>query len=825
MFLIFSGDRNTKEIGRIPRIAVYLKHLEATKVYFPLSDRSHFAIADCNVEGKLIKTFAILEKLQFNNSDGTPFHLFACMCTDGTLQRERLRLLNREVKNHPSFQHDEESQYCIHAAAANAIGLGDTLIDLDNIVEDITVDQLSLNPLIVGIHDGESYGILSREDRSSVQRIRCRTCRSNVHACSHVRTYKLWCTENEIEFNVEEVNRKDSTKSFSCISENKIPYPLPEKLRNTLDRYESGSTTFPIDLIPPILEGGQKCKHGNTWDLRDPKEQGWLLSDDVRIYKSLSSLSNVSEGGLIRKLYFRPTIGSCGCFKSYDGQEDLLLNLDNKHFFYYGFLYSYLHLMMEGKNPLAAFFRATQSNYSTLSTTSVCSYNIFRLAWNSFARLIDINWNCSFQCPECGPTPSTVICDGTFLGMRKDLIPSLLYNSEETHTKPISGTMLKDRIYVVDSKTRKLLRVFSGIQVTKGIKGKRKITYTGALSKQQYKELMKKLVKEVPILASLIETLVEETNVYIAPDPYKQFFFELSLTSPVVGMFQIGGDQKALHILKQICNNEIDIFDSSMKNELSYLQKRAPLLCNFIFDLKQRNGNLPIKALAVLDDIMKTIVNTFMCCDTNKEYSDVVSNQLSFFPTLPTVHGKGKYKADGQQDKDNCRKEGYRHPTLTPGIFTVYCPHGICYGFEAMTECESPKVPFAIFKTRFPKAPDVIIYDNACNLHKYCLSREPDYFKNTRFLVDKFHWKCHIACSEGYNMERYTACVDTQTINSQINEQANAGLKRLQSQLTYMNADNFMFHISLFLSLKNREKIDKLTVNLAKNFIDNLNLD
>ena len=36
-----------------------------------------------------------------------------------------------------------------------------------------------------------------------------------------------------------------------------------------------------------------------------------------------------------------------------------------------------------------------------------------------------------------------------------------------------------------------------------------------------------------------------------------------------------------------------------------------------------------------------------------------------------------------------------------------------------------------------------MIYDNACNLHNYCLNREPQYFKNAWFIVDRFHWRNH----------------------------------------------------------------------------------
>ena len=40
-------------------------------------------------------------------------------------------------------------------------------------------------------------------------------------------------------------------------------------------------------------------------------------------------------------------------------------------------------------------------------------------------------------------------------------------------------------------------------------------------------------------------------------------------------------------------------------------------------------------------------------------------------------------------------------------------------------------------------------------------------------------------------------------INSQVNEQANAGLQRIKAHISYMKEDNFMFHVKLFLALTN----------------------
>lgn len=57
-----------------------------------------------------------------------------------------------------------------------------------------------------------------------------------------------------------------------------------------------------------------------------------------------------------------------------------------------------------------------------------------------------------------------------------------------------------------------------------------------------------------------------------------------------------------------------------------------------------------------------------------------------------------------------------------------------------------------------------------------------------------------IGCSIAYEMERYPQMAG---INSQVNEQANAGLKRIKGQLSYMTANNFLSHCAFYLWYKN----------------------
>ena len=106
-------------------------------------------------------------------------------------------------------------------------------------------------------------------------------------------------------------------------------------------------------------------------------------------------------------------------------------------------------------------------------------------------------------------------------------------------------------------------------------------------------------------------------------------------------------------------------------------------------------------------------------------------------------------------------------------------------------------MPFQIFKTRFTRPPENIVYDNSCRLHLYSLNREPVFFHATRFFVDRFHWRGHVGCNSGYCLDKYPSQNIAQ-INSQINEQTNAGLQRIK------------VHLSLFLAIKNVDIKKKL---------------
>ncbi|XP_067682006.1 uncharacterized protein [Haliotis asinina] len=97
--------------------------------------------------------------------------------------------------------------------------------------------------------------------------------------------------------------------------------------------------------------------------------------------------------------------------------------------------------------------------------------------------------------------------------------------------------------------------------------------------------------------------------------------------------------------------------------------------------------------------------------------------------------------------QEKSRESSFPHPRIVHSVLST-C---VCYGFSLMQDAESPNVPFTLLCTRFKKALKMMVYDNACNLHAYCMNRDPGFFKNTWSLVDRFHWPNHNGCHDGYH--------------------------------------------------------------------------
>ena len=73
------------------------------------------------------------------------------------------------------------------------------------------------------------------------------------------------------------------------------------------------------------------------------------------------------------------------------------------------------------------------------------------------------------------------------------------------------------------------------------------------------------------------------------------------------------------------------------------------------------------KALAPFQEIVMADSGTRMITD---------EDSLSYFPSLPQIRNRRHYEADVDTKVQLCTKKYDSHPSLSPGIFTLFSPHG-----------------------------------------------------------------------------------------------------------------------------------------------------
>ena len=287
-----------------------------------------------------------------------------------------------------------KSLYCIHVQSLVSLLSSGEICHTEP-----SVGILSTEPFLVSVYYCTNHGLIKCTRVCGITRYHCSTCPSSIPNCNHLEVFKEWEAENYI-LEPEQASMDEASK-FPSISQHRIPYPLPEHLRRLHDVYEAGEQSLPNVLVPGY-NPDQRCKHGNVFSSEDPFFSGWVASSEVIVYKYSVIITSAT-----RKLYCRPAQGGCNCRSFYDEQDDILFN---KHLFIYGLLFQYLHLMIEGKNPLAALHRSTGWCHGVLGTTQPpTTLKILRSAWNAFTRLLDLKFSGNFQCPVCGRSPETIM--------------------------------------------------------------------------------------------------------------------------------------------------------------------------------------------------------------------------------------------------------------------------------------------------------------------------------------------------------------------------------------------------------------------------------
>jgi len=126
---------------------------------------------------------------------------------------------------------------------------------------------------------------------------------------------------------------------------------------------------------------------------------------------------------------------------------------------------------------------------------------------------------------------------------------------------------------------------------------------------------------------------------------------------------------------------------------------------------------------------------------------------------------------------------------------------------QMLPDAESPLVVMRALRTRWPRPPKSITYDNNCNSLHQTLNRECEWFRPSEWFIDQPHFRGHKHCPDAFNTGEYKhiKC-------SPLAEQHNKRLRHLENHVSYMRQVRALWHLRTFLYLSN-ELIDDVSAD------------
>ncbi|XP_028409484.1 uncharacterized protein LOC114532096 [Dendronephthya gigantea] len=264
-----------------------------------------------------------------------------------------------------------------------------------------------------------------------------------------------------------------------------------------------------------------------------------------------------------------------------------------------------------------------------------------------------------------------------------------LYTSHQCTTTTAQsghGSRHSNRVFVKSKDTRKSL--------------KRVCTDVSAIDINELNALQSELHQSIPSLANFLDwCLAIYGNEAAFPIGISKFIKDISCNTPICAILPLDEE------LRRVCDKiKRSVPVKEFPSDMELLQRKCPALFGIFSSLS--DSFAPAEFIPLLTDLLNIADNAFKDREAPQDDSVVnPSSLLANFPSLKPVRGRGTYAADkGKQTFENpCTKKSGRHPTLLPGIFLIFCQHGINYGYSVMTTNESPDMPFTILRSRFTR--------------------------------------------------------------------------------------------------------------------------
>ena len=306
------------------------------------------------------------------------------------------------------------------------------------------------------------------------------------------------------------------------------------------------------------------------------------------------------------------------------------------------------------------------------------------------------------------------------------------------------------------------------------------------------KKILLDLLKADPPRLASVEKNGEQELRYVAHNDLMLILRHFSTTYPVLGLCPLDIVPAVERLLVSNSNKWTSLSDSRL------VALQAPVLHKFI---RSADDDQRLEATTRL---LQQLLGLAKDLDASPPPAMDEGRYFSYFktgyefPTLPIVRLiDKKYPKDKEQKL--CAKYGPTTSKFMPGCMICICLDcDSVLGFHVMPKHESPRTVFEILFTRWRIAPSLVVYDNACNLQRFALFREHEFFKNTHFVLDKLHFYAHARCSSVYNPYKFR---ELDALNTQVCEQLNSRLKVLRAQLSRFSLYQWLFHIRMFFLL------------------------
>eukprot|EP00794_Sanderia_malayensis_P008570 gene8570-9483_t len=682
----------------IDSVINYVYELSQNNGISPANDEyTAFSLSDVDAkEGKLKErsfVFVIRKSVEFEDCWGW---VYACSCT-----KEQIRFCNSISRRVPLKRKEFDDEYnksCLHIKAASHLMAE---FDSRNRIEPEshyknTGEPGSDSPVfpILSTENVVSVWDQQKNDYGAITIIRnhfsCLCCPSST-SCSHIDILTSMEGSTKLPSNAERmlqcVKEEGSTSAAEnqkTLSWQQIPFQ-----RQSLNKERQFVSSLGDDdsfVLKPLLVPDLKCPNcGGKWSSDDPVKNDWVYSNAVAVF--------LDFGIFTAKVYCIKCATECSWYQ-YDGLEDVLINMGSylvSHKILRRFMLCFLH----GRMPIYVFHsiyvREKQAEgYADLASSF--TYNKFKNAWYSYMELLDINIDTGFSCKICKEEPSVLIMDATSLSFRKEFMHWRSFlNKVDTNSDMLipRKSQFKDRILISNKRCRSLLLRYAWSP-------RRKAKRLTGEEMEELMSILKTDCLEVHDLLSYIqaccipidhqyaresEKTKLETVPFTCPRVWMPFVEALGVATPVCGL--IHQDEVLLTALE----NLVKANGAVSAEILGIVRTKFPVLHDIVSTFEK--FQCPIALLPVLKILVEKSKKPFQ--DYNNvdaadddlllsEGEDPENLIYSHWPCLRQNRRRGKYSVDkkgSKKDTMSCHKTSKGHPTLLPGVFTMFCKHGM----------------------------------------------------------------------------------------------------------------------------------------------------